>query len=89
MQESITGRHFIDLNKVEQDVKAITEIDSEVQAYITYGESNKLMLVADILTNKEINNKEDIREAVAAHCEKSHQPTECIFRKVSIETSEC
>ena len=62
---------------------------SEVQAYIKYGENNKLMLVADILTNKEINNKEDIRETVAAHCKKSHQPTECIFKKVSIENSEC
>ncbi len=89
MQESITGRHFVDLNKVEQDVKAIAEIDCEVQAYIKYGENNKLMLVADILTNKEINNKEDIRETVAAHCKKSHQPTECIFKKVSIENSEC
>ena len=41
-----------------------------------------------ILTNKEINNKEDIRETVAAHCKKSHQPTECILKKVSIENSE-
>ena len=52
MQETLTGRYFIDLEKHEKDFGAYPGVNS-VEAYICYGENNKLVLTAEITAETE------------------------------------
>ncbi|MBO5388162.1 MAG: non-ribosomal peptide synthetase [Lachnospiraceae bacterium] len=74
MQETLTGRNFINLAKLEQDVKELVAADCKNEAYIVYGENNKFTLVVDIKSKEAIVDVEEIKEVIARYCEKSNQP---------------
>ena len=74
MQEAITGRSFLDLERLE---RLLREYDGVLQAeaYVKYTEGNKTILQADIRTEGEVN-VEKIREYLAENCEKELIPQE-------------
>ena len=84
-REAVTGRYYVDLNKVEQDVKELIPEDGKVTAYIQYGDKNLFVLVAHIETKEELENKEEIKKVVEAHCKKDSQSFECIFSTLCTE----
>ncbi len=47
MQETLTGRYFVNLEKLKNELGAYPGVNS-VEAYICYGENNKLVLTAEI-----------------------------------------
>uniref|UniRef100_UPI00405681BB AMP-binding protein n=1 Tax=Acetatifactor sp. TaxID=1872090 RepID=UPI00405681BB len=81
MQETLTGRNFIDLSKVEQDIKEKVASDCEVNAYITYGENNKLILEANVKAEA-VSNVEELKEILAKYCKQSLQPFKLLINNV-------
>ena len=81
MQESLTGRNYIDLHKVEQDIASLLPETGQCEAYITYGKNNKLVLTARITAEKELDNIEEVKEILSKYCIKSQQPYEVVFSK--------
>ncbi len=77
MQESLTGRCFIDLEKLEKELKVYDGINY-AEAYISYGLDNKLLLTAEITTEKEIDVK-TLKTYLAEKCEISLQPSKLIM----------
>lgn len=77
MVESITGRSFLDLDRLERalsDYEGITRAD----ACIRYGEGNKFILAASLYGSQE-PDKEQLNEYIAARCGKSLVPSELHF----------
>lgn len=53
MMESVTGRSFLDLYKLETVLSGHPGI-SRAEAYVQYGEDNKLYLTADVYSGAEL-----------------------------------
>jgi hypothetical protein len=72
MQETLTGRYFVDLHKLE---KAFCSYDgvSDATAYIAYGENNKMVLTAEI-TASEISDMAHFTEFAKECFKVSSQP---------------
>jgi hypothetical protein len=51
MQETLTGRYFVDLEALERELCAYSNVTS-AKAYVCYGEGNKLVLSADVTAGK-------------------------------------
>ena len=47
MREGLTGRKFLDLYKLEQALESAGGV-TKAEAYVRYGEGNKLVLQADV-----------------------------------------
>ncbi len=74
MQEAITGRSFLDLERLERLLREYDRV-LQAEAYVKYTEGNKTILQADIRTEGEVN-VEKIREYLAENCEKELIPQE-------------
>lgn len=57
MSESLTGRNFLDLYKLEQTLLTYDGI-TDAEAFVQYAEGNKLVLTAQITSEKEISEEE-------------------------------
>lgn len=77
LSESITGRHFLDLQKLE-DTLCEYEGISRAEAYVRYSVGNKLILTADLEGEKEPD--EGVLKAwLAERCERALVPAELHF----------
>ncbi len=55
MQETLAGRNFVDLEKIEKELGEYAGVNS-VEAYICYGENNKLVLTAELNAENAVDN---------------------------------
>jgi hypothetical protein len=76
MQETLTGRHFVDLEKIENDLNAFPGVKSS-EAYICYGENNKLVLTAEIAAENETEISK-LQEYLAIKGKESAQPVKML-----------
>lgn len=53
MQETLAGRNFVDLEKIEKELGEYAGVNS-VEAYICYGENNKLVLTAELTAESSV-----------------------------------
>lgn len=74
MSEGLTGRHFLNLHKLEAILNEYPEID-HAEAYIRYAEGNRLVLTVDLYALVE-HDVECIRAYLTEHCEKPLIPEE-------------
>ncbi len=72
MQETLTGRYFVDLHKLEKDFCSYDGV-SDATAYIAYGENNKMVLTAEI-TASEISDMAHFTEFAKELFKVSSQP---------------
>lgn len=77
MSESISGRNFLDLDRLERALCSYDGI-TRAEAYIRYGEGNKLLLTADVYGPAE-PDQEKLREYLSGRCEKALIPAEIRF----------
>ena len=75
MREGLTGRKFLDLYKLEQTLESADGV-TKAEAYVRYGEGNKLVLQADVWGVSEADT-ERLRAYVREHCGEALVP-ECI-----------
>ena len=75
MREGLTGRKFLDLYKLEQTLESVDGV-TKAEAYVRYGEGNKLVLQADVWGVSEADT-ERLRAYVREHCGEALVP-ECI-----------
>ena len=73
--EGLTGRKFLDLYKLEQTLESADGV-TKAEAYVRYGEGNKLVLQADVWGGSEADT-ERLRAYVREHCGEALVP-ECI-----------
>lgn len=73
MQEGITGRNFLDLERLEKILRGYEGVQ-DAKAYVRYGEGNKLILQADV--RGEGLDGEKIRAYLEERCEKALVPGE-------------
>lgn len=73
MQEGITGRNFLDLERLEKILRRYEGVQ-DAKAYVRYGEGNKLILQADV--RGEGLDGEKIRAYLEERCEKALVPGE-------------
>ncbi len=76
MQETLTGRHFVDLEKIENDLLGFPGVKS-AEAYICYGENNKLVLTAEVTAENEAEISK-LQEYLAAKGKESAQPVKML-----------
>ncbi len=80
MAEGLTGRHFLDLYKLESCLVQYPGV-TRAEAYIRYAEGNKLVLTADIYGDGE-QDRERVNAYLTEHCEKPLLPSELRFIKI-------
>lgn len=73
MQEGITGRNFLDLERLERILRGYEGVQ-DAKAYVRYGEGNKLILRADV--RGEGLDEEKVRAYLEERCEKALVPGE-------------
>ena len=66
MREGLTGRKFLDLYKLEQTLESAGGV-TKAEAYVRYGEGNKLVLQADVWGVSEADT-ERLKAYVREHC---------------------
>ncbi|MBP3412776.1 MAG: AMP-binding protein [Oscillospiraceae bacterium] len=54
MQETLIGRHFVDLSSLEAALNSFLGA-KDAQAYISYGENNKLLITAELTAEQDID----------------------------------
>lgn len=79
MQESILGRNFLDLDRLERILLEYEGID-EARAYVRYAEGNKTILEAEICGAVE-PDRESLMGYLQENCEKALIPVEIRFVK--------
>lgn len=79
MLESVTGRHYLNLYKLETILTAYEGIE-RAEAYVQYVENNKLILAADVY-GKEEPDMEKLRAYLEENCEKPLIPSKVCFIK--------
>lgn len=79
MMESVTGRSFLDLYKLETVLSGHPGI-SRAEAYVQYGEDNKLYLTADVYSGAELE-AEELKAYVEERCGKTLVPSHIVFKK--------
>ncbi len=77
MQESITGRNFLDLARLERILLEYEGID-EAKAYVRYAEENKTILEAEICGAAE-PDRESLTGYLQENCEKALIPESIRF----------
>jgi hypothetical protein len=77
MNESITGRNFLELYKLEETLRGYEGI-RRAEAYVRYGEGNKLVLTADVC-GKEEPDQEKLKAWLKEQCGKGLVPGEIRF----------
>lgn len=77
MNESITGRNFLELYKLEETLRRYEGI-CRAEAYVRYGEGNKLVLTADVC-GKEEPDQEKLKAWLEEQCGKGLVPGEIRF----------
>ncbi|MDO4278918.1 MAG: AMP-binding protein [Lachnoclostridium edouardi] len=77
MSEGIAGRYFLDLHKLEKALLSFNGIE-KAEAYIYYGENNKLILTADIFGSQK-PDMEKVKIHLENYCEKWLIPGEIRF----------
>lgn len=80
MSEGLTGRHFLDLNKLEYYLSQYPGI-SRAEAYVRYAPGNRLVLTADLYGAEEPDTSR-VSAYLAEHCEKPLLPEEIRFIKI-------
>ncbi|MEY8338808.1 AMP-binding protein [Lachnospiraceae bacterium 62-35] len=80
LSEGITGRHFLDLYRLETILTGYEGIE-KAEAYIRYGENNKLILTADIYASQK-PDMEKLNEYLSRNCEKPLIPEEIFFKTI-------
>ncbi|MCI9536235.1 MAG: AMP-binding protein [Lachnospiraceae bacterium] len=73
MQEGIMGRNFLDLEKLERILRGYEGVKL-AQAYIRYGEGNKLILQADVTWEGKEPDKGEMMAYLEKRCEKALIP---------------
>ena len=73
MKESLTGRDFLDLQKLE-DTLCQQDNVQDANAYVKYVENNQLVLAADIQTEGALS-QEEVEQYLQEHCEPELIPT--------------
>ncbi len=79
MQESVTGRNFLDLERLERMLRGYEGV-GHAEAYVRYTKGNQLILQADIYGSEE-PDRERLGEYLAERCEKALIPGEIRFIK--------
>lgn len=79
ISEGLTGRHFLDLYKLETLLAQYPGID-RAEAYVRYTASNKLVLTADLYGTEEPDMGR-VNAYLTEHCEKPLIPAEIYFKK--------
>lgn len=77
MNESISGRNFLDLDRLERALVSYDGI-TRAEAYIRYGEGNKLYLTADI-SGTQAPDQEQLKEYLSSRCGKALVPADIRF----------
>lgn len=72
MQEGITGRNFLDLDRLERILQEYEGVH-KAQAYVKYGEGNKTVLQADLWGDGSLD-EEQIKKYLEEHCERALVP---------------
>lgn len=80
MSEGITGRHFLNLHRLETILNEYPEI-VRTEAYVRYAEGNKLVLTADLYGRTE-PDMERLKAYLTEHCEKPLIPESLHFIKI-------
>ncbi|MBE5934248.1 MAG: hypothetical protein E7262_00465 [Lachnospiraceae bacterium] len=73
MHETLSGRHYLNLYKLENILLDFDNVTS-ADAYVTYGDDNKLLLCADISCNKKLD-KVNLVEHLLSFCDKPLLPS--------------
>ncbi len=79
MQEGIMGRNFLDLERLERILREYHGV-KDAQAYVRYGEGNKLILRADVVWEGKETDKEKMMAYLKERCEKALVPGEIRIR---------
>ena len=74
MREGLTGRKFLDLYKLEQALESAGGV-TKAEAYVRYGEGNKLVLQADVWGVTKADT-ERLKTYVREHCGEALVPEE-------------
>ena len=82
MQETLVGRHFVDLGKLELALSEYPGVNS-VKAYITYGENNKLVLTAEIIGEDGLQ-LQDYRQYALEKFKVSAQPSKLFVNGIEV-----
>mgnify|MGYP003913690073 CR=1 FL=1 len=80
MQEGITGRNFLDLDRLERILQEYEGID-EARAYVRYAEGNKLILEAEIRGGED-PDRGQLTAYLEENCEKTLIPSNISFIKM-------
>ena len=73
LQESLVGRNFLDLHRLETTLMSYDGILG-AEAYLRYGEGNKIVLAADIWTDGVQVDLEALKQYVEEKCGKEYKP---------------
>lgn len=80
LSEDLAGRHFLSLSKLESLLADYPGV-ARAEAYMRYGEGNKMVLAADIYGEEEPDSAR-IGAYLAEYCEKPLIPAELHFHKM-------
>lgn len=83
MQETVTGRYFVDLHKLEEAFNQYPCVNT-AKAYIIYGENNKMVLTAE-LTAEDCIDMSELKQYAAEKFKVSAQPSKLIVNGTEIE----
>lgn len=73
MQETLVGRHFVDLQKLEAELDSYPGVSGS-RAYICYGENNKLVITAELTAAQETDTQ-DLKQYWAEKAAMYAQPS--------------
>lgn len=82
MQETLTGRCFVNLGEIEKELKAVEGV-TDAKAYISYGADNKLVLVRELMTDAK-TDAEELKKCLTERCAAVPQPSKWIVNGIEI-----